>query len=94
MGKYRDWAGTKRAQRAHPLTQCELCGCRNKSKLQRHHNDLDQASDDISILCHACHSLIHQLSGTWGSTSRRGRTQCFRVNGERFCMVSRTDERD
>lgn len=59
--------GRKAAQRIYVATECKNCG--STKTLQRHHKDrnpLNNAPENIEILCRTCHKNEHLRDGTWG----------------------------
>ena len=60
-------SGRKRAQRLFPKVTCEICG--STLNLQRHHRDnnpLNNARDNVIVVCQICHKNEHMKAGTWG----------------------------
>ncbi len=64
--------GRRRAQKMIAALQCEMCG--GTRIPQRHHKDgnpLNNATENLIVLCQDCHKEIHVLNNTWG----RGRVR-------------------
>lgn len=59
--------GRRQAQRMYEASQCARCG--GTATLQRHHQDgnpLNNAPDNILILCQKCHTEEDMRTGRWG----------------------------
>ena len=66
--------GRKRAQRLSQMVCCNRC--QSEEQLQRHHKDrnpMNNAAENIEVLCQACHTKEHQSDGTWGHGPKDGK---------------------
>lgn len=89
----------KRKRIISRIDQCEICGCRNKETLQKHHiverTELNSNNDDfnLAVICGNCHLLVHsgviQLIGIYPSTGANGRTLIYKRDG--ICNVEGID---
>jgi hypothetical protein len=74
QGRANRKSGRKRAQRTIPMTECARC--RGTTRLQRHHKDrnpLNNARNNVEILCQTCHKTDHLEDGTWGISGFKNR---------------------
>ena len=66
-------AGRWQAQHLYPTKQCERCGV-ERDELHRHHKDqnpLNNAPENIQVLCRACHNAVHRELATTAADSQR-----------------------